>query len=358
MSSFGDEDISYRSSTSYGEVIAREGISEPVRTSTPSGRRGSRPSSVASYATPAGNAGPLFTLDDVRHRTADSMAVKAIRNAEKIDGTTVGVIFTLSYRADEAFLGMIAKAIRHFLIGHSFLFAVGCPSASPAHRSPLFVCGSTEGLVRRASLLVSSKFLARIARSSSAMEALWTTAISNLGASSFDEEALWDSVRKASRHPADALIPPPGSRTVDQLVSDARARLERLTPQQAYAELHDTSRTWPTILVDIRPGAQRAHEGGIAGAFLVERCELEWRFDPRSPHRVPVANRYDLRVILLDQEGNSSSLAAASLHDLGMLQATDVIGGYVAWAEVGLPMEVQPAPPISDSSSIEPTDEY
>ena len=356
MSSFGDDNISYASESSYGEVIAREGISEPVRTSTPSGRRGSRPSSVA-YSV-AGGDGPQLTLDDVRHRTADSMAVRAIRNSEKVDGTTVGVMFTLSYHADEPFLGMIAQAIRRFLVGQSFLFAVGCPSASPSHRSPLFICGSTNELVRGATMLVSSKFLARVTRSSSAAEALWTAAVRNLGASSFDEEALWDSVRKASRHPAHALIPPPGSRTVDQLLSDARARLERLTPQQAYAELHDTVRPWPVILVDIRPGAQRMHEGGIAGALLVERCELEWRFDPRSPQRVPIANRYDLRVILLDQEGNSSSLAAVALHDLGMLHATDVVGGYVAWSEVGLPMEVHPAAPISDSSSVAPTDEY
>ncbi|EPS93157.1 hypothetical protein FOMPIDRAFT_1033819 [Fomitopsis schrenkii] len=326
MSSFGSDNISYPSSSSYGEVIAREGISEPLRTSTPSGRRGAT--------------GPQLTLDDVRHLTADSMAVRAIRNSEKVDGTTVGVIFTLSYHADEPFLGIIAQAIRHFLLGQSFLFAVGCPSASPAHRSPLFICGSTDELVRGAALLVSSKFLARITRSSSAMEALWTGAVRNLGGSSFDEEALWDSMRKASRHPAHALIPPPGSRSVDQLLSDARARLERLTPQQAYAELHDTVRPWPVILVDIRPGGQRAREGGIAGALIVERCELEWRFDPRSPQRVPVANRYDLRVIVLGQEGNSSSLAAVSLHDLGMLNATDVIGGYVAWSEVGLPMEI------------------
>lgn len=358
MSSFGDDNVSYasESSSSYGNLIAREGISEPARTSTPSGRRGSRPSSVMPSVTSGG--GPHLTLDDVRHRTADSMVVRAIRNSETVDGTTVGVMFTLSYHADEPFLGIIAKALRHFLIGQSFLFAVGCPSASPAHRSPLFLCGSTDELVRRATLLVSSKFLARISRSSSAAEALWTAAVQNLGASSYDEEALWDSVRKASRHPAHALIPPPGSRTVEQLLSDARARLERLTPQQAYAELHDIARPWPVILVDIRPGAQRIHEGGITGALVVERCELEWRFDPRSPQRVPIANRYDLRVILLDQEGNASSLAAVSLHDLGMLRTTDVVGGYAAWSEVGLPMEVHPAPPISVSSSVAPTDEY
>lgn len=356
MSRLGSDNVSYPSSSSYGELI-REGISEPLRTTTPSRRRGSRPaSSVVSSGHGSGVA--QFTFDDVRHRTADSMAVRAIRNSERVDGTTIGVIFTLSYHADEPFLGIIAQAIRRFLLGQSFLFAVGSPSASPAHRSPLFICGSTDELVHSAALLVGSKLLARITRSSYALEALWTGAVQNLGGSSFDEEALWDSMRKASRHPAHARIPPPGSRSVDQLLSDARARLERLTPQQAYAELHDTARPWPVILVDIRPGGQRAQEGGIAGALTVERCELEWRFDPRSPHRVSIANRYDLRVIVLDQEGNSSSLAAVSLHDLGMLHATDVIGGYVAWSEVGLPMEVHPAPPISDSSSVEPTDEY
>ncbi|KZT65536.1 hypothetical protein DAEQUDRAFT_731361 [Daedalea quercina L-15889] len=353
MSSFQDDNISYASSSSYGEVIARDGIATPLRTSTPPrGRRSA--SSVASVPVVE----PRLTLEDVRLRTADSIAIRAVRNAEKVDGTTVGVLFTLSHTADEPFLGKIAQSIRRSLLGKSFLFAVGRPSSSPEDRSPMFICGSTDELVQRAGLLISCKFLGRLMRGSSAGDGLWTGEARNLGASSYDEAALWDSVRKAARNPVDSFVPPPGSRSVEQLVSHARARLERLTPQQAFAELHDTSRPWPVILVDIRPENQRAHEGGIFGSYVVERGLLEWRFDPRSPQRAPIANRYDLRIIVVDQEGGSSSLAATSLHDLGMLHATDIIGGFAAWREAGLPMKVSPAPPLSESASVGPSEEY
>nr|WP_269204741.1 rhodanese-like domain-containing protein [Motilibacter deserti] len=90
------------------------------------------------------------------------------------------------------------------------------------------------------------------------------------------------------------------------------------------------------VLVDIRPAAQRAAEGEVPGALIVERNVLEWRFDPASTARLPVAS-YGLRVIVLCSEGYTSSLAAASLHDLGVTRATDVIGGFRAWAAAGLP---------------------
>nr|WP_269205190.1 rhodanese-like domain-containing protein [Motilibacter aurantiacus] len=90
------------------------------------------------------------------------------------------------------------------------------------------------------------------------------------------------------------------------------------------------------VLVDIRPAAQRAAEGEVPGALLVERNVLEWRFDPASSARLPIAD-HGLRVIVLCSEGYTSSLAAASLHDLGVTRATDVIGGFRAWAASGLP---------------------
>ena len=79
----------------------------------------------------------------------------------------------------------------------------------------------------------------------------------------------------------------------------------------------------------------------IAISGSMERNVLEWRFDPRCAHRLPIADRYDLRVIVFCQEGYTSSLAAAALHDLGMLNATDIIGGYAAWKDAGLPDEVE-----------------
>jgi rhodanese-related sulfurtransferase len=117
-------------------------------------------------------------------------------------------------------------------------------------------------------------------------------------------------------------------RTIDQVLESARRRIARLTPAEA-------EQAWRAgaILVDIRPTAQREAEGVLAGALIIERNVLEWRFDPSSDARLPTAG-YDLQVIVLCQEGYTSSLAAASLLDLGIHRATDVIGGYAAWREL------------------------
>ena len=93
------------------------------------------------------------------------------------------------------------------------------------------------------------------------------------------------------------------------------------------------------VLVDIRPVAERAAEGEVAGrlgALVVERDVLEWRFDPRHEARLPVAGYYT-RVIVLCQEGHASPLAAEALARLGVRRATDVVGGFRAWREAGLP---------------------
>jgi rhodanese-related sulfurtransferase len=109
------------------------------------------------------------------------------------------------------------------------------------------------------------------------------------------------------------------------VLSDARARLQRLTPEQAREAVATGA-----VLVDIRPAAQRATEGGPTGALVVERNVLEWRFDPSSDAALPIAD-HDLQVVVLCQEGYTSSLAAAALQDLGVWRATDVIGGWAAW---------------------------
>jgi rhodanese-related sulfurtransferase len=91
------------------------------------------------------------------------------------------------------------------------------------------------------------------------------------------------------------------------------------------------------VLVDIRPAAQRAAEGEIPGALIVERNVLEWRFDPVSDARLPQAS-YDLRVVVVCSEGYTSSLAAVALQDLGVRHATDLDGGFLAWQAAGLPV--------------------
>jgi rhodanese-related sulfurtransferase len=120
-------------------------------------------------------------------------------------------------------------------------------------------------------------------------------------------------------------------RTIDEVLAAARARLERVGPEQAAREAAAGA-----VLVDIRPQAQRAAEGEIPGALVVERNVLEWRFDPASAACLPQA-RYDLRVIVFCSEGYTSSLAAAALQDLGLRHATDLDGGFRAWERAGLP---------------------
>lgn len=122
---------------------------------------------------------------------------------------------------------------------------------------------------------------------------------------------------------------------VDDQLADARGRLTRVSARAAYQEvLHGRA-----VIVDIRPAAQRATEGQIAAhlaPLVVERNVLEWRFDPRHEARLPEAG-FATRVIVMCQEGFTSSLAADALLRLGIRRATDVVGGFRAWREAGLP---------------------
>src|ERR1700727_550435 len=116
--------------------------------------------------------------------------------------------------------------------------------------------------------------------------------------------------------------PRTGALSIEELLSAARARLRRLSPEEAY----EAAETTKAILVDIRPESQRAIEGSIPGALVVERNVLEWRFDPASSTRLPVATNHDLQVIVFCSEGYASSLEAGALQDLGLCRATDMVG--------------------------------
>jgi rhodanese-related sulfurtransferase len=124
----------------------------------------------------------------------------------------------------------------------------------------------------------------------------------------------------------------PRALSIEQVLSAARARLRRLSPDEVY----EAAATTGAILVDIRPESQRAIEGSVAGALVVERNVLEWRFDPASGTRLPIATDHDLQVIVFCSEGYTSSLAAAALQDLGLWRATDMVGGFHAWRASGL----------------------
>ena len=125
-----------------------------------------------------------------------------------------------------------------------------------------------------------------------------------------------------------------GARSIEQVLSEVRGRLRRLSPHEAAEAVARAE----AILVDIRPEAQRTIEGNIPGALIVERNVLEWRFDPASSARLPVATDHELQVIVFCSEGYTSSLAASSLQDLGLWRATDIVGGFHAWRAVGLPI--------------------
>jgi rhodanese-related sulfurtransferase len=120
--------------------------------------------------------------------------------------------------------------------------------------------------------------------------------------------------------------------SIDEILATARKRLRRLHPAQAYQAMSAGA-----LLVDIRSQTQRAAQGLVPGALQVQRNVLEWRFDPRSDAKLPQAS-FALQVIIMCAQGYSSSLAAASLQDLGLYNATDVIGGFEAWAAAGLPV--------------------
>jgi rhodanese-related sulfurtransferase len=122
---------------------------------------------------------------------------------------------------------------------------------------------------------------------------------------------------------------------VDDMLDDSRSRLARVSARAAYQEVLFGR----AVLVDIRPQAQREREGEVhqdLGPVVIERNVLEWRLDPRHPSRLAVAD-FELRVILICQEGYTSSLAADALLRLGMHRCTDIIGGFAAWRAAGLP---------------------
>jgi rhodanese-related sulfurtransferase len=125
--------------------------------------------------------------------------------------------------------------------------------------------------------------------------------------------------------------PPVG---IDELLERVREGYDRIEARDAY----DAARNGDALLVDIRYAALRDRDGLIPGALVVERNELEWRLDPQGTHRAPEATGHGLRVVVICDEGYASSLAAASLHRLGLHRATDVVGGFQAWRASGLPV--------------------
>jgi rhodanese-related sulfurtransferase len=125
---------------------------------------------------------------------------------------------------------------------------------------------------------------------------------------------------------------------IDAVLAKSRAGVRRLTPVETVEAVRRGA-----LLVDTRTDPQRAEQGELPGAVVIDRTVLEWRLDPASDARIPEATGYDLPVVVVCRQGYSSSLAAASLRQVGLWLATDLAGGVEAWLEAGLPVTSGPA---------------
>ena len=123
--------------------------------------------------------------------------------------------------------------------------------------------------------------------------------------------------------------------TLNDLLRQARSRLERLGPEEAFA-----AQRAGALLIDTRSQDERRRRGVIPGALHIPRTVLEWRLDPDADPRFhnPHVEGLEQRIVLVCAHGYSTSLAAATLQDLGFSNATDLVGGFEAWAKAGLPV--------------------
>jgi rhodanese-related sulfurtransferase len=131
------------------------------------------------------------------------------------------------------------------------------------------------------------------------------------------------AARERSSDPSDS----PRTLTINQLLRESRIGLERVDPSDLEQEMAAGA-----LVVDTRPVDQRDRDGDLPGAVVIDRNVLEWRLDPSSPHRLPIADDPARRIVVVCNEGYSSSLAAHTLQRLGLSRATDLIGGFQAWA--------------------------
>ena len=114
--------------------------------------------------------------------------------------------------------------------------------------------------------------------------------------------------------------------SLDDLVERARRRIRRVGPHELQDVLHAGG-----LVIDIRSADQRWHQGALPGAHVVEPNVFEWRLDPEGEHRLDELTDRDQPIVVVCSSGYASSLAAASLTDLGYTRAADLVGGYRAW---------------------------
>jgi rhodanese-related sulfurtransferase len=147
--------------------------------------------------------------------------------------------------------------------------------------------------------------------------------------------------RGASSGNSDALHPPraapsngaTGRRSLERLVDEAAEQITRYTAPQAFSATAADG-----VIIDIRSDDAREHHGVVPGSFHIPRTVLEWRVALDSPWRNLYVAGLDQRLILICDHVYSSVLAASNLVQLGFYRAGDVIGGFEAWREDGLPV--------------------
>ena len=137
-------------------------------------------------------------------------------------------------------------------------------------------------------------------------------------------------------------------RTLAELLADARAKIERLEPAEAWAATHEGA-----VIVDTR--VERS-AGVVPGSLHIPLSVLQWRLAPDSAWRNPHVGALDARLILICDHGESSSLAAATLRELGFARVGDVVGGFGAWQAEGLPVAAAPPPAAGLPGMSGPTD--
>lgn len=153
------------------------------------------------------------------------------------------------------------------------------------------------------------------------------------------DEATVDAV---TAHTAQGGDRPTTGSAIARRLEQARSSLDRVTAEQAFAECE-----LGALLVDTRTFEQRRVQGDVPGALCIDRTVLEWRLDPTGPWCIAEVEGPEARIIVMCRQGYSSSLAAVSLQAIGLPRATDIIGGFEAWRDAGLPVKpfVDPGDP-------------
>lgn len=118
-----------------------------------------------------------------------------------------------------------------------------------------------------------------------------------------------------------------GLARIDRLLAEARKAIE---PRATAGDLERLLGSG-ALVVDTRPIEQRARDGELPGALVIDRNVLEWRLDATSASRVDGADDPARLIVVVCNEGFASSLAAATLRTLGRPNVTDLAGGYQAW---------------------------